>query len=174
MHSKIKIQNNFNGLHIQIPSSFNILVPIIFVAWSVLWVSFASDIFFDLDKQKEHPDYFQIFILVVIFIAIIKFIRHLLWGMFGKEILNVTNQEIKLKDSILGFGKTIRIPAYEVTAIEFNQPSVTEESDYPGKILLNRGTKVYSYGSNLDVNDAKHIIELIKNKILHQKNLHQN
>lgn len=174
MHSKIKIQNDFNGLHIQIPSSFNILVPIIFVAWIVLWMSFASDIFFDLDKQKENPDYFQIFILVVMLIAIIQFIRHLLWGMFGKEILNVTNQEIKLKDSILGFGKTIRIPVHEVTVIEFNQPSVTDESDYPGKILLHRGTEVYSYGSNLDVNDAKHIIELIKNKIPHQKNLNQN
>ena len=173
-NGKAKIQNDFNGLYIQTPSKFNFLIPIIFLAWVGIWFSFASDILFDLDKQKENPDYFVIFILVVWSIAIIQFLKILLWGLFGKEILRVTSHEIKLKDTILGIGKTIQIPSHELTTIEFNQPAVSEESDYPGKILLHRGTEIYSYGSNIDMNEAKYIIDLIRNKIPHLKTNHQN
>lgn len=170
---KAKIQNDFNGLFIQTPFPKNFLVIILFTAWLCAWFFFALDVFHTLQNPEEHRNYFLMLWLAIWTLGGIRVIRTILWALFGKETLNVTNQEIKFKDTIFGFGKTYLFPAHELTTIEFNQPSVTEESDYSGKILLHRGVQIYSYGTNLDINEAMYIIDLIKNKVPHLKNNHQ-
>ena len=168
-HRKAKIQNDFNGLLIQIPAAKNILVLIFFIIWLCGWFYFAVDVFETLQKPEEHRNYFLMIWLAGWTLGGIQVFRSILWALFGKETINISNYEIKLKDSTLGFGKTHRFSIHELKSVEFNQPSVSEESDYPGKILLHRNSKVYSYGTNLDEIEAKSIIDLIKSKIPHLK-----
>jgi hypothetical protein len=110
-------------------------------------------------------------LLLVAFIEII-------WQLTGREIITITDEYFQIRHQIPGFGVTKKIPAARISEVHVSgQPDLwhafwTRRSsafwDYKrGRISINcertilGEVQTYRFGSILDTNDSKHIVETI-------------
>ncbi len=162
-NSKTTVIQDFNGLSITIPTSIPKLVLIL----STLILSFILYIGLYEDAKNyfstiDYSDYFQIIIALGLVFIIVNFIRIWLWLLFGKEIIEITNQHLKMKNSILGLSISKIIPISEITQVSVNS---NPNKQQPGKILLHRGTKVIDLGNFIRAEESVYLVQLMNNKL---------
>ncbi|MEG2300423.1 MAG: hypothetical protein RSC03_07985, partial [Acinetobacter sp.] len=79
-----------------------------------------------------------------------------------KEIIEITNQHLKMKNSILGISISKIIPISEITQVSVNS---NPNKQQPGKILLHRGTKVIDLGNFIRAEESVYLVQLMNNKL---------
>ena len=169
MNGKADIQQDFNGLLIKLPAPKNILAIIFVSVWLCLWAYFARETFHTLQQPEEHQNYFLMVWLALWTLGGLQAVKNLLWSMFGKEVLEVTSSELSLKDDILGLGKKRTFSSQEVSEIRLGTTEFPESSNTTTSILITTGLKTHAYGAHLDIAEAKHLLQLIHNKLPHTK-----
>ena len=160
---KATVMQDFNGLSISIPTS----TPIFILLISILTLSFMLySGLYEVTKNYlstiDHRDYVQIMIALVFVFIIFSIIKTWLWLLFGKQMIEITNQQLKIKNSILGMGKFKIIPISDITQVSVN---IKPTKQQPGKILLHRGAKVINVGTYIQTEESVYLVELIKNKL---------
>ena len=166
MHGKAQIQQDFNGLTIKIPAPKNILSIIFVSLWLCLWAYFAQQTWHTLQQSEADQNYFLMIWLALWTLGGLQALRAVLWSVFGQETLHVTSSELKLKDEILGFGKTQHFSSMQVSEIALATPDYSA-SDTTSAILITTGLKTYAFGAQLDIAEAKHLLQLIHSKLPH-------
>ena len=166
-NGKTIIEQDFNGLHIINPSSNSLFAILFLIFWLCLWCVGEVTAIQTLIKNGSEINFFILFWVCGWTLGGFFVARQVLWGLFGKETLHLTNQELCLKDSILGFGKTHTLPTFEITSIELNTPQNIDKEKHPGNILFQHGFKTYSFGVDLGTHEATYIIGLIQKKLPH-------
>lgn len=162
-NGKATVIQDFNSLSISIPISTPIVILMmsIFVIGLLLYnglYEVTRDNFFNIDFSH----YTDVIIALIFIFLILNIIRTWLWMLFGKEILVISNNDIKIKNSILGMGITKTIPIPEVTKISVN---LNPSKQQPAKILIHRGEKTIGFGTPIQANESVYLVGLMKNKL---------
>jgi len=171
-NGRATITKNFNGVNISIPSKKNWFVLLFATVWMGGWAfGFSSALSVLLDNPPGGVDLFMLVWLTGWTIGGISIVGLLCWGYFGREEIQIQNNQVNFIRSILGLGITKELIKHEVKNIRFNEVPVSNLSTRnnwalwgigPGKIKMDYGMKTFSFGLALDDAEANYIIELME------------
>jgi len=176
-NGKATISSSMNGTEISIPSKKNWFILIFGTAWLGGWyLGFKSawGTFRFGESGLEGVDAFMTVWLICWTLGGVSIVGLLLWGYFGKELLEIENRQVVLSKKVFGIGTNKVLKKSEVKNIRFNKVKINYFSGTnrwaiwgvgEGKIMFDYGMKTYSFGLALDDAEANHIIEKMKQKI---------
>jgi hypothetical protein len=146
--------------------------PLIFVfgAWSLMWIAFELGIIFEL--VPEGLDISDV-VFIIIWNILGAFILYgLLWQLFGKEEIQVTNKSITISYIVIGYKRSKEYLAEHiqdlglarVSAKEFMMPRGPWNMRTFGSISFDYGAGTFKFASSIDDAEAKQIIREIQQK----------
>jgi hypothetical protein len=162
-NGKAKIQQDFNGLKISIPSTKNIFYILFICVWLGGWYFGEVAAINEVKSSESFDNFFVFFWLIGWTIGGLYAIKTILWFLFGQECLTISNYEMTLQDSILGIGKKRRFSLNEINTLSINNSD--DETKSSGPIIIEVGFKTYSFGSSLNRLETQYILELIQQKV---------
>jgi hypothetical protein len=171
------------------------LVEKIAVVWGlfsiVIFTVIVSLVLFSPSPDSSQTDWWGIgvfgFFLVTIFLL---YGIELLWQLIGKEVLEVSLDDIIISHWIMGFGISRRYPADKIEGVFVSQArdrniwhrlffrrDVSGFSFFKhGKVALNCGRywllsrpKTFRFGTGLTEEEAEHIVSMIHNRFPHYR-----
>ncbi|MCD8450354.1 hypothetical protein LNI98_11710 [Tenacibaculum dicentrarchi] len=170
-NGKAKIEKQNNNYKVTIPSKKNWFGLIFGTAWIGGWYfgfKMALGSFnFNNEDSGFGVDGFMSFWLIGWTIGGIMIIGMLLWGYFGKELIEFNRQNVNFQKTIFGIGIKKQLDKKEVKNFRFEQ---VNESAFggnrwafwglgPGKIKFDYGFKTYSFGLGTDDAESKYLVD---------------
>ncbi len=166
-NGKAKIEKNFDGLNIVIPSKKNWFGLMFGFVWIIIWFTFFS-------KPAEFENFgrnnFVTIWSLMWILGLLSMIFLILWGLFGEESFIMNRNDVLFEKTIFGIGIKKR---FEISEIKNFRLEAINESMFggnrwsywglgPGKIKFDYGFKTYSFGLGVDDAEANYIIEILK------------
>jgi len=168
---KHKTEDLGDRLVISIPGQKRLGSILVLGFFALLWLllglvllSFLITVSSTIDLSEESNG-----ILLIVYIGIgYPFIYPLAWQFFGKEEIQITNQFIKNRRVILGFGGSREFPANQIYGLYVTTLGHQPRNRFNhGLILIKHGARTDKYATfaiGVDDIEASQIISEIKNK----------
>ena len=171
---RAKIQNNFNGLQIEIPVKKNWFVIIFATVWMGGWV--MGEVFaLSTLLSSDSPTGVDLFLLVWVTGWTIggAFVLYMIaWILMGKEKIELHNGILSLERSVHGIGRKKKYDIQSIKSLALNpQP---EYSGWGGRrnrntfgltggtLKFDYGMKTVKFAGNIDEAEAKVLLEKLK------------
>lgn len=175
-NGKAKIDNLNNNYKITIPSKKNWFGLIFGTAWIGGWYygfkTAISSFNFDTGNSIFEFDGFMTFWLIGWTIGGITILAMLLWGYFGKEMIEFNRDDVHFEKTIFGIGIKKKLNKKEVKNFRFEKINDSAFNGNrwafwglgPGKIKFDYGFKTYSFGLGTDDAETNYLIEELNKK----------
>lgn len=173
---RASITDNFNGIEIVVPAIKNWFVIPFLCAWLGGWAIglFSAGKMILLPNTPTVALLFIFFWLIAWTFGGVFFIFSLIWSLKGKEIITVGNGMLTIEKKGAPFLKARSYDLREINNMGIKQDPLMAyrrmsiQSPYmkKGTISFDYGFKTVRFGEALDEAEARHIIELLKNKKL--------
>lgn len=173
-----KVTNTYDGLQIIIPSkkgAFQIFMVIFLCAWMGGWLMSEGTVIKELitGNPSTEARLFLTFWLVAWTVGGIFCTLIIIWNIAGKEIISISSNAIRLERKALNVGsnklysigdvKNIRIHTGNASPFSW-QWSMEFYGIGGGKLAFDYGLKTIRFASGIDEIEAKHLMELLKDR----------
>ena len=129
-----------------------------------------SEIFSDLIRSASKSQLAFLGVIGLMLWAVFDTLKSVFWGFLGREILEMSNQQLMLKHQLFGFTRTRCIPLTELKAFSFN----TKPSKYhKGKILIHHHSKTWSFGESLKNQESIALLNFLEQNLSKQLSLQE-
>lgn len=164
---KHKTEDRVDMLVISVPTLK--IWPVIFVfgIWSLMWITVALGLMFTISSDGLDAGFVIPWIILGVFIF-----YGLLWQLFGREEIQVTNKSITISYIVIGYKRSREYLAEHikdldlarVNAKEFMMPRGPWNMRKFGSISFDYGAETFKFASSIDDAEAKQIIREIQQK----------
>ena len=170
-----KITNNINELKIKIPS-YNSILESLFGLLFLFFLSINLLHTFNINYFYEELNFSNILSILIFIYIFLK----ILYGAFGKEVIQIDPYFLSIKRSIFGLGFKRELEVNSIKNISYSPAEsfklkfkisfypysrLRSMQSYCNKINIEYVIKTYSFGYSLSENEAKKILKLIKSKV---------
>lgn len=172
MNYKIKksnVRQDFNGLYISIPAKKNLFMLLFFMLWLIGWGFAEYHAVTDFINENYKIDTFELFWLVGWTIGGLFVMKTILENLFAKEQFVIKDQQLSIKNAILGLGVSERLATHQITEIKLNPFTPQNPQDKTGKILIITPEKTFKFAQSISLDEAQCLIQLINQSAAPQK-----
>jgi hypothetical protein len=174
-NGKAKIEHQFDGLRISIPSKKNWFALIFGTAWMGGWffgLVSVSSMFTGDQVNNAGIGGFMLFWTIAWTAGGAAIATILLWGFFGQESFRESGDQFLFEKTVFGIGKKVKLQKREIKnfRVALGIDSTFGGSRWafwglgPGKIKFDYGFKTYSFGLGVDDAEADYLVEMLNEK----------
>jgi hypothetical protein len=171
-NGKAKVENSFDLFKLTIPSKKNWFGLLFGTVWLGGWYFGFQSALTSLSNFSDGSG-FLIFWLLGWTVGGIAIMIFLLWGYFGKEIIDIEYNQLTFSKTVFGIGKIKKLETKDISNFrtEFVDQGLFGNNKWafwglgPGKIKFDNGLRTFSFGLGVDDAEATYLVDLLQTKL---------